>query len=65
MMYWMDWGVNLKVEKVEMDGLGRRFIVMVNLVWLNGFILDQVINCLFWVDVKLDIIEMFDLDGGN
>ena len=65
MMYWTDWGANPKVEKAEMDGSGRRSIIMGNLAWPHGLTLDQATDRLYWADAKLDNIEMSDLDGGN
>ena len=64
-MYWTDWGANPKIEQAQMDGLVRRIIVTGNLVWPNGLTIDQTTNQLFWVDAKLDKIEVSNLDGGN
>jgi len=64
-MYWTDWGTNPKIEQAEMDGSARRTIVTGNLVWPNGLTIDQLTNRLFWVDAKLDKIEVSDLNGRN
>ena len=64
-MYWTDWGVNPKIEKAEMDGSGRQSIVTGNLAWPNGLTIDQATNRLYWVDAKLDTIEMTDLNGAS
>ena len=65
MMYWTDWGANPKIEKAEMDGSGRQSIVTGNIVWPNGLTIDQATNRLYWVDAKLDTIEMTDLNGAS
>ena len=65
MMYWTDWGANPKIEQAGMDGSARRAIVTGNLGWSNGLTIDQATNRLFWVDAKLDKIEVLELDGGN
>ena len=64
-MYWTDWGANPKIEQAAMDGSARRTIVAGDLVWPNGLTIDQLTNRLFWVDAKLDKIEVSDLNGGN
>jgi len=64
-MYWTDWGANPKIERAEMDGSARRTIATGNLGWPNGLTIDQPTNRLFWVDAKLDQIEVSDLNGGN
>ena len=64
-MYWTDWGGNPKIEWAAMDGSARRTIATGNLGWPNGLTIDQPTNRLFWVDAKLDQIEVSDLNGGN
>ena len=65
MMYWTDWGVNPKIEKAAMDGSGRQSIVTGNIARPNGLTIDQATNRLYWVDAKLDTIEMTDLNGAS
>ena len=65
MMYWTDWGANPKIEQAGMDGSARQAIVTGNLIWPNGLTIDRMTNRLFWVDAKLDKIEVSDLDGGQ
>ena len=48
-----------------MDGSGRQSIVTGNLAWPNGLTIDQATNRLYWVDAKLDTIEMTDLNGAS
>ena len=62
-MYWTDWGANPKIEQAGMDGSARQAIVTENLGWPNGLTIDQPTNRLFWVDTKLDKIEVSDLNG--
>ena len=63
MMYWTDWGANPKIEQAGMDGSARQAIVTENQGWPNGLTIDQPTNRLFWVDAKLEKIEVSDLDG--
>ncbi|XP_015752720.1 PREDICTED: low-density lipoprotein receptor-related protein 4-like [Acropora digitifera] len=65
MMYWTDWGANPKIERAAMDGSARQVIVTGNITWPNGLTIDKATNRLFWVDAKLDKIEVSDLSGGN
>lgn len=65
MMYWTDWDASPKIEKAAMDGSARQTIVTRNITWPNGLTIDQATNRLFWVDAKLDKIEVSDLNGGN
>lgn len=65
MMYWTDWGASPKIEQAEMDGSARKVIVTENLGWPNGLTIDTPTNRLFWVDAKLDKIEVSDLNGRN
>lgn len=48
-----------------MDGIFRCIIVNENLGVFNGLIIDYFFNCLYWIDVKLDWIEEFDLNSRN
>ena len=64
-MYWTDWGANPKIEQAEMDGSARQTIITGSLVWPNGLTIDKPTNRLFWVDAKLDKIEVSDLNGKN
>lgn len=59
-VYWIDWGIELKVLRVKMsDGIYKEVFVNLGIVWLNGFILDYGDNMLYWVDVNIDKVEKF------
>lgn len=52
-MYWIDWDINVKIERVILGGNFRVFIVNSSLVWFNGFVLDIEEDFFYWVDVSL------------
>lgn len=59
-VYWIDWGIELKLLRVKMsDGIYKEVFVNLGIVWLNGFILDYGDNMLYWVDVNIDKVEKF------
>lgn len=62
-MYWIDWGEILKIEWVVLDGFD--WVVFVNIFfgWLNGLVLDYDEGIIYWGDVKIDKIEVMNIDG--
>lgn len=52
-MYWIDWDINVKIERVILGGNFRVFIVNSSLVWFNGFVLDIEEDFFYWADVSL------------
>ncbi len=48
-----------------MDGSHRSVIVSKGVKWPNGITLDLVLDRIFWVDAKLNLIGSADLDGAN
>lgn len=64
-MYWIDWGVSFKIERVGMDVLSRQVIIFFNLIWFNGLVIDYGFQRLYWVDVGMKIIEFVGLDGSK
>lgn len=64
-MYWTDWGSNPRIERAGMDGTHRQVIVNTNVKWANGLTLDLVLNRIYWVDAKLNIISSCNFDGSD
>lgn len=62
-IYWIDWGNIFCIEVFSMDGFGCCIIVDIYFFWFNGFIIDYVGCCMYWVDVKYYVIERVNLDG--
>lgn len=66
-MFWIDWGDKVKIEKCGMNGDFeiRLEIVNISILWFNVFVIDYIVDRIWWVDVKFYIIELLDLNGGN
>ena len=64
-MYWTDWGKHPKIERAELDGSHRITLVNTSVAWPNGITIDFHEQKLYWVDAKLDKIEIMNLDGSN
>lgn len=48
-----------------MDGSHRQIIINNNIKWANGLTLDMVLNRIYWVDAKLNIISSCNFDGSD
>lgn len=48
-----------------MDGSHRQIIINNNIKWANGLTLDLVLNRIYWVDAKLNIISSCNFDGSD
>lgn len=48
-----------------MDGSHRQAIISSNIKWPNGLTLDLMLNRIYWVDAKLNIISSSNLDGSD
>ena len=48
-----------------MDGSHRMTIVSETVKWPNGLTLDLVMDKVYWVDAKLNLVGSADLDGAN
>ncbi|XP_033115105.1 low-density lipoprotein receptor-related protein 2-like [Anneissia japonica] len=62
-LFWTDWGTGI-IEKAGMDGSYRQTIVK-DLIWPNGLTIDFPASTLYWIDAKLDIIQVSDFYGDN
>ncbi len=64
-LFWTDWGLRPRIERSGMDGSHRSAIVTSSVHWPNGVTVDMVMDRLYWVDAKLNLIASADLDGAN
>ncbi|CAG0924308.1 unnamed protein product, partial [Notodromas monacha] len=66
-LYWSDWGMKPRIERLGMDGTHREIIVRTGsgIEWPNGLAVDQIGLRLFWVDAKLHQISSSNLDGSD
>lgn len=64
-MYWTEWGSIPRIERAGMDGRHRQIIISTNIKWPNGLTLDFVLNRIYWVDAKLNIISSSNFDGSD
>ena len=64
-MFWSDWGENPKIERAGMDGSHRSVIISETVRWPNGLTLDLVMDKVYWIDAKLNLVGSADLDGSN
>lgn len=64
-MFWSDWGDKPKIERAGMDGSHRTAIITDTVRWPNGLTLDLVMDRIYWIDAKLNLVGSADLDGAN
>lgn len=66
-LYWTDWGKNAAIERISMNGdlKTREKLISTDIVWPNGLTLDLIQKKMYWIDAKLDSIEVADFHGGN
>jgi len=62
MMYWCDWGLKPHIAQAGMDGQNMSLLVT-NLEWPNSVSIDYPNSRLYWVDIKLMLVESIRLDG--
>ena len=48
-----------------MDGQHREVLVSQKLIWPNGLTIDYILDRLYWVDARRDVIESVDLNGND
>ena len=48
-----------------MDGTHGLTIVRHNLAWPNGLTIDYVLDQLYWVDARMDMIQSADFSGSK
>ncbi len=64
-LYWSDWGIAPRIERMSMDGTMRETLHNTSLQWPNGIAIDYSSQVLYWVDAKLDKIESSFTNGSN
>ncbi|PIK56419.1 putative low-density lipoprotein receptor-related protein 4 isoform X3 [Apostichopus japonicus] len=64
LIYWSDWGTEGRIERAWMDGQHREVIIE-DLGWPNGLVIDKAEMKLYWIDAKREQLECSNLDGGN
>lgn len=52
-----------KIESVNLDGFGRKVFVNEDIIWFNGIVIDYFNSRIYWVDIKKQTIEIFDMEG--
>ena len=62
-IYWTDWGVIPKIEKMTLDRRNRHIIISSYINQPNGLTIDYATLKLYWVDAFFDKIETSDLEG--
>lgn len=53
------------MERARLDGGKREVLINTSIQWPNGLVLDHNARKLYWVDARLDKIEVCDLNGAN
>lgn len=62
-MWWSDWGKNPRIERANMDGTNRTAIVSDDLYWPNAVAVDVYKQKIYFMDAKLDFIDLCNYDG--
>ncbi|XP_028025930.1 low-density lipoprotein receptor-related protein 6 [Bombyx mandarina] len=65
LMFWTDWGEIPKIERAGMNGdpATRKVIVRDNIFWPNGITVDYNNSLIYWVDAKLQFVDVIDFNG--
>lgn len=66
-MFWTDWGEIPKIERAGMNGdpATRKVIVKDHIFWPNGITVDYDNNLIYWVDSKLQFLDVIDFSGNK
>jgi low density lipoprotein receptor-related protein 5/6 len=66
-MFWTDWGEVPKIERAGMNGDPSTRIVIVSeeIFWPNGLTIDYDAQLIYWVDGRLNFLDVMDFDGRN
>ena len=67
MLYWTEWGSNrvARIKKASMDGLYVATLHSTNIERAYSLVIDIDPQELYWVDYRLDRIEVSDVNGTN
>ncbi|XP_066928142.1 low-density lipoprotein receptor-related protein 1-like [Clytia hemisphaerica] len=64
-MFWTDWGKRGRIERADMDGQNRKPLITTNIVWPNGLTIDLATRKIYFVDARLDTLDVMSYDGEN
>ena len=64
-MYWTDLGMLPGIERAALDGSHRITLVNTSVAWPKALTIDHLSREIYWVDTKLNKIEVMNLDGSN
>ncbi|NXA51771.1 LRP1B protein, partial [Nothocercus julius] len=62
-LFFTDYGNVAKVERCDMDGMNRTWIVDSNIEQPTALALDLINKYVYWVDIYLDNLEVVDYQG--
>ncbi|KAJ2950571.1 hypothetical protein O0L34_g8817 [Tuta absoluta] len=67
LMFWTDWGEIPKIERAGMNGdpSTRKVIIKDDIFWPNGITVDYNNDLIYWVDAKLQFVDVIDFNGLN
>lgn len=66
-LYWTDWGLPAKIERISMDGDpdSRQVLHQTELGWPNALTIDYERQEIYWADARLDKIERSSVNGSG
>ena len=64
-LFWINWEVPRRIEKMEMSGILRRTIAQENVERPLGLTIDYENNLLYWADDFYNVLWECDLEGSN
>lgn len=62
-LFFTDYGNVAKVERCDMDGMNRTWIVDSKIEQPTALALDLINKYVYWVDIYLDNVEVVDYEG--
>lgn len=62
-MFWVDAGVQKRIERAHMDGSNRLVVVSTNVSMPTGLAIDHLTSKIYWVDSATKTINLAKFDG--
>ncbi|GFT89375.1 low-density lipoprotein receptor-related protein 2 [Trichonephila clavipes] len=67
-MFWSVWGTTHRrnagvIERAELDGSHRVQIVKERLLWPQSVTVDHIMEMIYWIDTKINVMECADFHG--
>lgn len=62
-MFWVDAGVQKRIERAHMDGSNRLVVVSTNVSMPTGLAIDHISSKIYWVDSATKTINLAKFDG--